>query len=213
MCKKIPFLLCLMLLATVCFSQETKAKDDPELAGMTPRELRFYKKMKVSGQYPVIKSHVLTGVIPVKDIDAFPDTNQLYKIIVSWTVGGRDSGKLKKVNSGLSEIGRILNLHVTAGIPKKNIEMVVAVHGAAIFSVLNEEAFHKMFHMKNPNAALLKELQDAGVKFIACGQAMGFLEVPKQSLSADIKLALTANVILSSYQRQGFVLFNEDVEN
>ena len=76
-----------------------------------------------------------------------------------------------------------------------------------------EEAFHKMFHMKNPNAGLLKELQDAGVKFIACGQAMGFLEVPKQSLSADIKLALTANVILSSYQRQGFVLFNEEVEN
>ena len=44
MYKKIPVLVCLMLLVITSFSQEAKSKEDPELAGMTPRELRFYKK-------------------------------------------------------------------------------------------------------------------------------------------------------------------------
>lgn len=209
--KKIIFSISLMLLASVIsFAQDKDKKTD---TAMSAKEARRFKKMMSVAQYPLIKGHPMTGVIPVTGIDVWPDTTQLYKIIVAWTLGSKDSVKAKKVNTALTEIGRILNLHLASGIPKQNIEIVVAVHGLSLFSLQNDEAYQKMFQIKNPNSSLIKELQDAGVKFIACGQAMAFLEIDKQSLFQGVKKALTAQTIITSYQMKGFALINEDTED
>jgi len=209
--KKIIFSISLILLGSVIsFAQDKDKKTD---TAMSAKEARRFKKMMSVAQYPLIKGHPMTGVIPATGIDAWPDTTQSYKIIVAWTLGSKDSAKAKKVNVALTEIGRILNLHLASGIPQKNIEIVVAVHGLSLFSLQNDEAYQKMFHIKNPNSSLLKELQDAGVKFIACGQAMAFLEIDKQSLLPGIKKALTAQTIITSYQMKGFALINEDTED
>jgi intracellular sulfur oxidation DsrE/DsrF family protein len=50
-------------------------------------------------------------------------------------------------------------------------------------------------------------LESAGAKFIACGQAMQFLDIDKASLSSSVKIAVAAKVALSTYQQKGYVLY------
>ncbi len=203
----ITFFLCFLLLATSVFSQEAK-KSAAEL-----KEERRLAKLFGVALYPLIKSNPMSGVFPVTGITERPDTTLKYKLLFVFTLGSKDTSKVKKVNYALGEIGRIVNLHIASGIPKQNLEVAVAVHGLSIFSIQNDAAYKAMFKINNPNLVLLKELQDAGVKFIACGQAMGYLGVEKEALAPGVKIALTAQTIISSYQLKGYVLFDDNVED
>ena len=107
----------------------------------------------------------------------------------------------------------MINLHIASGIPKENLEVVVVVHGFALFSIANNDAYRSNFKTDNPNLILIKELEDAGVKFIACGQAMAFLEFKKQDLLPIVKVSLTAQTALSNYQLKGFIKFDESTED
>ncbi|MEN9685649.1 MAG: hypothetical protein RLZZ28_1435 [Bacteroidota bacterium] len=197
-----------MLLA---HAQDATPKNDT--ASLSAKEARRFKKLLALAKYPLIKGDPMTGVLPVDEIDAKPDSLQPYKLLFVWTYGTKDTVKAKKINFALTEIGRIVNLHLASGIPLRNMDMVVAVHGLSVFGLENDDAYQKRFHVNNPNRALIKELQDAGVKFIACGQAMGFLEIEKASLLPGVKKALTAQTILSSYQMKGFALFDVNSED
>ena len=46
-----------------------------------------------------------------------------------------------------------------------------------------------------------------GAKFIACGQAMNFLDIKKQELYPGVKVSLTAQTALSNYIGQGYVWY------
>lgn len=45
-----------------------------------------------------------------------------------------------------------------------------------------------------------------GAKFIACGQALAFFEVERESLLPVVKVSLTAQTVISGYQVKGYVL-------
>ena len=59
--------------------------------------------------------------------------------------------------------------------------------------------------MDNPNLQLIKDLEKVGARIIACGQAMAFLNVKKDDLLPEVKVSLTAQTVLSSYQLKGYV--------
>ncbi|MBK7433105.1 MAG: DsrE family protein [Chitinophagaceae bacterium] len=161
--------------------------------------------------YPAIKSSIWGGVAPVQGINEFPDTKMPYKLLMELTgfaSKGMEKEAPKEINGGLSEVARKINLHVAAGIPKKNIDVVVAVHAGAIFAFLKNEEYKRKFKTDNPNIAIIKELQNFGVKFIVCGQAMTFLKTEDENLVPGIKLALTAQTVLSTYQLKGYVYYD-----
>ena len=128
--------------------------------------------------------------------------------ITSGIKNKKDSNNIRYMNSAFSEAGRLLNLHTAAGIPKKNIHVVAVVHAAALYFLLNNESYKKKYGIDNPNLPILKELQDAGVKFIACGQAMHFVSVEKEQMIPGIKVSLTAQTVLSGYQLQHYVYYD-----
>lgn len=206
--KNYLFFLAMMLFVISSFAQETKKENPPK----TKEERRMAKLLK-SAVYPVIKSETMSGVIPVNDVTETPDPNMKYKLLFNVTIGSKDSAKVKKANPGLTEVGRVINLHIASGIPKENLEVVVVVHGFALFSIANNDAYRSNFKTDNPNLILIKELEDAGVKFIACGQAMAFLEFKKQDLLPIVKVSLTAQTALSNYQLKGFIKFDESTED
>ena len=83
--------------------------------------------------------------------------------------------------------------------------MVIA-HGSGLFSLMNDAYYQKKFHIDNPNAKLVKELQEAGVRFSSCGQAMKFLDIEKEHLLPGIRLAHSAKTVISTYTLKGFLL-------
>jgi intracellular sulfur oxidation DsrE/DsrF family protein len=53
---------------------------------------------------------------------------------------------------------------------------------------------------------MMDELVKNGVRFIACGQAMNFLEVKKEEIDPRVHISLTAQTVLSGYQLKGYIL-------
>lgn len=170
-------------------------------------EKEKWEKLKGIAVYPAIKSGgEMSGVIPVKDPTEIPDPAIDYKILFELVRNNPDS-LAKDINSGLAEIARVINLHVASGIPLKKIMPVIVVHAAALKAISNNEYYKKNFKIENPNLKLIQDLKNLGAKFIACGQAMTFFDVKKEDLLPDVKISLTAQTVISSYQLKGYVLF------
>ena len=72
---------------------------------------------------------------------------------------------------------------------------------------MTNESYKKKHNVDNPDLPVLIELKNFGVKFIACGQAMYFFNVEKAQMIPGIKISLTAQTVLSSYQLKHYVFY------
>jgi intracellular sulfur oxidation DsrE/DsrF family protein len=164
-----------------------------------------WARLEALETFPLFHADKFSGVLPVKDPTEIPDPNLQYKLLFEVTVNNPDS-TMGSLNEQLFEVARILNLHIASGIPLKNLTAVVVVHGAVLHILTQNDSFRKKYKTDNPNINLIGEMARAGVRFIACGQAMQFFDIPRDSLLPVIKVSLTAQTVLSSYQLKGFVL-------
>ena len=156
--------------------------------------------------YPVLKGGERSGIIPVKDPTEIPDPTLEYKLLFELTQNNPDS-LITDINDGLNEIARVINLHVASGIPLKKITAVIVAHGG-VLKVLTTNAYYKEhFKVDNPNLKLINDLKGIGAKFIACGQAMAFIGLKKEDMLPFVRISLTAQTVLSSYQLKGYVRY------
>lgn len=174
-------------------------------------EKEFATKMKEArlksiAIFPVLKGGENSGVIPVKDPTEIPDPTLDYKLMFELTSNNPDS-IAKEINSGLAEVARVINLHVASGIPLKKIFPVIVAHGAVLNALTTNAYYKEHFKMDNPNIQLINDLAALGTRFIACGQAMAFMEIKKESLLPIVKVSLTAQTVLSSYRLKGYLKY------
>ncbi len=204
----------LLLFSLICFATFSKAqmaaKDSLHVADSLAKaktaayEDSIDNALLAKTTYPLIKTSKWSGVITVSDIDEKPDAAQRYKILMEITTGIKDTAAAKEINGALAEVGRQINLHVAAGVPKKNLDIVVA-HGGVLKSFYTDSLYKKNYKIKNPNDSLFNELRGAGVKFIACGQAMNFMSIEKPQLFSWVKVALSAQTVITDYQLKGYI--------
>ena len=210
-------LLVLFVLTGSLLSMCPAQPPDTTAAGKATRDsLAHEKKMADSlrmaklfaiAQYPYVKGSKWSGVIPIADATEIPDPRRDYKLLFELTEKNPDS-LAKEINKGLDEVARVLNLHFASGIPPQKIIPVIVIHGPGIEAVLNNESYKKKHSIDNPNVNLVKDLGNAGAKFIVCGQAMAFYDVKREQLLPEIRISLTAQTVLSNYQLQGFILYS-----
>ena len=186
-------------------TSETK-NEGGSRAKATKDSLKMAKLIAVA-QYPLIKGGKFSGVIPVADPTEIPDPNRDYKLLFEVSSKNPDS-LAKEINSGLNEVARLLNLHVASGIPANKLFPVIIADGPGIEALTNNEYYRLKHSTDNPNITILHDLEQAGAKFIVCGQAMAFHEVTKADLLPGVKVSLTAQTVLSNYQLQGYVLYS-----
>lgn len=163
-----------------------------------------WDKIRAATVYPILNAGSFSGVIPVKDPTEIPDPAIEYKLLFEMVANNSDSSA-KDINSGLMEIVRVINLHVASGIPLKKITPVILVHGPALNAITTNAYFNEHFKMDNPNIKVVNDLSALGTKFIACGQAMAFFNIKRESLLPMVKISLTAQTVLTSYQLKGYI--------
>ena len=110
------------------------------------------------------------------------------------------------INVDLVSVARYLNMHARNGVPLKNMDLAVVVHGAALKNLLKDTAYQSRYGIRNPNLELIGKLHAAGVQFFVCGQSMAFGGVDKQALIDDVQVALSAMTMLTVLQTQGYAL-------
>jgi len=114
----------------------------------------------------------------------------------------------EEVNSGINTVARFLNMHIDAGVKKKNIKAALVLHGKAGKDILNNQAYNKRYISDNPNAELLKKLHEAGVQIIVCGQTVEFRGYKRDEILEFIDVSLSAITALIGLQSQGYQLIN-----
>lgn len=117
-----------------------------------------------------------------------------------------EQGDTDKVNRKIESLARFLNMHVSAGIPAKNIQLALVVHGQGGFDLLNEASYKARFKSKNPNTELLRELQKHKVRIIICGQSAAYLGIKNEQLESGVETALSAMTAHALLQQQGYTL-------
>jgi intracellular sulfur oxidation DsrE/DsrF family protein len=159
--------------------------------------------------YPLIRLKD-AAVAPVQNIDAFTDPDTKYKLLMEMFSGIKnkpDSANIYSIHEGLVEAGRKINLHLIAGVKMHDLDVVMVIHGPALRSFYNNETYRKKYKIDNPNISLIRQLQSAGVKIIACGQSMFYYKIKKEEFLPGVQVALSAQTALSTYQLKNYVLY------
>ena len=157
--------------------------------------------------YPMLKVKWAAVRRPAH-IDYTPDPDTKYNIVIDFLAYSELEEQEKMdssaVNWGLTQIARLINLHVAAGIPAENIHVVAAVHGYAGRSFLTDEAYNKRYKISNPNTRVINQLADVGVDFLVCAQSLG--NITREELSPQAKISLTAQTVITEFQLKGYAL-------
>ena len=95
-------------------------------------------------QFPVIKN--FGGIYAIDQATVVPDAKQKYDIVID-VYSGEDPTQL---NGALNNVARMINLHAIAGVHPDSIHVVLAIHGKATKSVLNDDGYVSRYNIKNP---------------------------------------------------------------
>jgi intracellular sulfur oxidation DsrE/DsrF family protein len=172
-----------------------------------PTRADLMKKQEARMIYPFVKGSILTGVLPVSNVSMPIDAKMTYKLLFDFSYGKPEIYSQGLVNPGLEEICRILNLHSAAGIQDNKLDIFIILHGPATMTFLNESAYRERFGKENANTALVKALQQKGVKFVVCGQTLQLRELDRSKLFPGIDVAFSARTTISTLSQKGYVLF------
>jgi intracellular sulfur oxidation DsrE/DsrF family protein len=131
-----------------------------------------------------------------------PDAGATYQAVFDVTKAGPKDG----VNPSLDHIARTVNVFAAAGVPLKNLEFVVILHGPATPTSLSDKEYQARFGHANPDAAVIRELTKAGVRFMVCGNALGEFKYDPSMVNPNVKVALSAMSTLVILQDQGYAV-------
>ena len=140
---------------------------------------------------------------PVPNPDFVTDTDLVFKAV--FDVSKAPENKSKR-NPYIETIARFLNMHEKAGVPAKNLQVRMAMHGQASYGLLTNEAYKEKFGVDNPNIKLLEAIDKAGVDIILCGQTAGARNITEDRRIPLTQTALSAMTILIQSQGEGFRL-------
>ena len=150
---------------------------------------------------PVIPSYGSIFDIPYATVK--PDPSLDYNIVIE-LLTPEESPSV--VNTALDNVARLMNLHVVGGVRFEKLHVVVALHKEAIFTLMDNDAYKNKFKTDNPNLGLLKELQDAGVKIVACGQSLLKRNVDYKKLAPGVEVATSMLTTVTMYQLKGYAM-------
>lgn len=116
----------------------------------------------------------------------------------------KTSDKKNVINKYIVTAARFLNMHAEAGMKPSQLKVAMTLHADAWKDVLNDEAYKERFGVVNPNTQLIKELSNAGVDVIICGQTAMFRKIDKATVNPEVKFALSAMTALLQYQNNDY---------
>jgi intracellular sulfur oxidation DsrE/DsrF family protein len=85
---------------------------------------------------------------------------------------------------------------------------VVVFHGPAAASFLNNDMYNNRFKINNPNLALIQVLKEKNVRFVVCGQTLGFRGLDISVFPVGTLKAYSARTAVSDFQQRGYAFYD-----
>ena len=150
---------------------------------------------------PVIENY--GAVYGISHTDFKVATTEVLKVVFDV---GRSYKNKNKPNPLIETAARFLNLHAQHGYNTENLHVALVIHGEAAYDLLTDKVYQSKFQTPNPNTALIKELDEAGVEFVLCGQTAAYRNITKKEALPQIKWALSAMTALVHLQNINYRL-------
>ena len=161
----------------------------------------FCSPMAQEAKYPIVAD--FGGIYEIPEATVKPYHDQVYRIVIDVVSGPSSPDKL---NPALNNVARMLNLHGLGGVKAENLNVVLAIHGQATESVINNEAYQRLFQVDNPNLPLIDALDRAGVRMTVCGQSLLGKNIATSVVNSKIEIALSMLTTVTTYQLMGYGL-------
>lgn len=119
-----------------------------------------------------------------------------------------DAAEDGRFNRGFESAARFINMHAANGVNPDRIDVAVVVHGRAVLDLLNDEAWavRELEGEANPGGEQVREMLDAGVRFIICGQSAAGQGVSNEDLIPGVDMALSAMTAHALLQQRGYTV-------
>ena len=132
-----------------------------------------------------------------------PDPDLEYKIVIDLKTLQSDKDRL---NLGMNNVARMMNLHGLGGVSEENLRVVVALHGGATETVLTNERYRQKNGTDNPNLELITALIDSGAKLYVCGQSLLARGYELEEINPEIEIGLSMLTIVTEHMHKGYQL-------
>lgn len=117
------------------------------------------------------------------------------------------AGKRGAINRKLDSLARFINMHAEAGVPLKNMDIALVVHGGASKDLTRKDYYAAQYEgAENKNAELIKALVENGVEIYLCGQSAVYHEIDKSDLLPGVQMALSAMTAHALLQQDDYTL-------
>ncbi len=130
------------------------------------------------------------------------DKNTQLKVAFDVATGAENG----QINRKFDSLARFINMHAAAGVPLKNMQLALVVHGKATLELLNDAAFEERHQQQNPNSMLLKTLMANNVQIILCGQSAAANGISSSQVIDGVQVELSAMTAHALLQQNGFTL-------
>ncbi|MGW8122979.1 DsrE family protein [Roseivirga echinicomitans] len=151
---------------------------------------------------PIIKNY--GRILELEKVDVAPDPNMEYKIVIELV---HKLDKPERLDFSVTNVARLINLHGVGGVKPENLKIAVVVHAGATNSMLNADAYKAKYEVDSPYAAFYKELMEAGVEVVVCGQSYSMYGNKVEDLMPNVKIGTSALTAISTYQLKGYAFF------
>jgi intracellular sulfur oxidation DsrE/DsrF family protein len=170
--------------------------------------LLFIAAPAAAARWPAAKSPAIpetSGFVVIPNAAVPPERAHVYKAIYDAT---RAAEKPSQVLPALDMAGSELNALAVSKIPLRNARFVVVFHGSALDGILDDAHYRAKYGVSNPNLAVLRRFQRAGVEMFVCGQNLAFEDRDPRSIAREVKVASDALIVLMKYQNSGYALLS-----
>ncbi len=142
------------------------------------------------------------NVYPLEKV-VMPDTGAIYKIVIDLKTSQQNPDR---INHGLLNVARLINLHGVGGVPLDNLNVAVAIHGGATSVCLSDEAYNDRYSVNNPNLKLLEQLRKIGVEVFVCGQSLMGRDIERDEVNDKVDVALSMLTLATQKMNEGYSL-------
>jgi intracellular sulfur oxidation DsrE/DsrF family protein len=150
----------------------------------------------------LIRQHA--SFTPVKNATFPAPADQVYKAVWNIQAG---AAKPTDVDPGYRSVASFIVQADDIGIPRKNLQLAMVIHGNSARTLLQNDAYKTMTGADNPNIALLQALEAAGVQVIICGQSIPNRKLPADKLLPFVKVSHSATFAHVTLHSQGYYRF------
>lgn len=150
-------------------------------------------------QNPVIAP--FGGIYDISEATVKADPDLQYKIVIDVATGNDDPSEF---NWALNNVARLMNLHAVSGADVSKMEVVLAIHGGATYSIADNETYKTKYDVDNPNLDLIDVLSNAGVKLTVCGQSLKSRGIEIKNVNKKVEVATSMLTTVTTHQLKGF---------